>query len=235
MHTRTMPDTRSPFARAARNLAICTLVLVVGAAWAQPPGFVAILGLTPDVEAGAQIAANVCSECHGETGNGTDPAVPRLGGQVHPYLVIQLWNFRDGGRPGTEMPEIAADLTDQDIADVAAYFAAQTASAPPYEPENPMLVEQGAMTFNLGNHDNGLIACAVCHGTSGEGVAQLGIPRIMGQSPEYLREVLHEFAMLPNLGVPQVSAMTIVANALTDAELAAVVEYLSSQPWGQAP
>lgn len=235
MHTREMFGARSPLVHAPRYLMACILVLLLGAAWAQPPGFVAILGLTPDIEAGAQIAANVCSECHGDTGNGTDPAVPRLGGQVHPYLVIQLWNFRDGGRPGTEMPEIAADLTDQDIADVAAYFAAQTASAPPYEPQNAMLAERGGMVFNLGNHENGLIACAVCHGTSGEGVAQLWIPRIMGQSPEYLRATLHEFAVLPNLGVPQVSAMTIVANALTDAEMAAVVEYLSSQPWGQAP
>ena len=210
-------------------------LLAFGLAWAQPPGFVAIMQLTPDSERGAELFASQCTECHGAGGNHSDPAVPRLAGQIHDFELIQLWNFRDGGRPGTVMPAIAAGLSDQDIADLSAFVSEQTPASPPYEPNDPVLVEQGAMLFNLGNHSSGLVACAVCHGMAGEGVAQLGIPRIAGQSPEYLRHILHEFAEIPDIGVPQVSAMTIIARTLTDAELNAVVEFLSSQPWGQAP
>ena len=68
-----------------------------------------------------------CAECHGPTGNEPlDPSYPRLGGQYRDYLAHSLQMYRDGEREHPLMSSQAKDLSDQEIADLAAYFAAQT-------------------------------------------------------------------------------------------------------------
>lgn len=218
-----------------RAVAATILLMVCAAAFAQPPGFVSILGLTPDPSQGGEIATSQCASCHGADGNHSMATYPRLAGQIQEYLVIQLWNFREGGRSSDIMVPMASGLSDQDIANLAAYFAQQSAMSPPYEPEAPDLVEQGSQLFALGNHESGVIACSICHGMNGQGAAQLGIPRIMGQSPQYVRGVLDAFAGLPNLGIAQPSAMTLITRNMTEEEMDAVTAFLSSQPWGTAP
>jgi cytochrome c553 len=85
------------------------------------------------VDAGEQRATTknektgqACVDCHGEAGNAPiDPTYPMLGGQYHDYLAHSLQLYRDGDRSNAIMASQAADLTDQEIADLAAYFAAQ--------------------------------------------------------------------------------------------------------------
>ncbi|MHA1153299.1 MAG: c-type cytochrome [Alphaproteobacteria bacterium] len=67
--------------------------------------------------------AKVCRTCHGMDGVGKLPHVPNIGGESDFYLTKQLKAFRKGDRRDEQMAIIARDLSDQDIADLAAYFA----------------------------------------------------------------------------------------------------------------
>ncbi|MBX2838050.1 MAG: cytochrome c [Gammaproteobacteria bacterium] len=78
-----------------------------------------------DIEAGKEKAAQVCASCHGETGVAIAPLYPNLAGQYESYLVHALKAYRSGDRANAIMMPMAAALTDEDIANLAAYYAAQ--------------------------------------------------------------------------------------------------------------
>ena len=79
-----------------------------------------------DIEAGKQKVVKVCAACHGADGNSTAPTFPRLAGQYEDYLTITLKRYKTKERIDPIMNAQAASLSDQDIADVAAYFSSQT-------------------------------------------------------------------------------------------------------------
>ncbi len=211
--------------------ALLPFLFMTQTALAQPPGVVAIMGLTPDIAAGGELWANSCAECHGSNGNSNKAHVPRLAGQIRNYELLQLWAFRERERIGVMTPR-AENLSDQDIADVTAYVSSQNRGRRPWPTQDPMLVEQGAALFNQGNHTTGVIACAVCHGLNGEGVEQLGIPRIRGQAPDYLKAALNIYANYPDEAIPDISnAMAINTSRLSEQEIDAIVAFLASQLW----
>ncbi|MBF7073626.1 cytochrome c [Glaciecola sp. MH2013] len=78
--------------------------------------------LKGDVERGQEISA-VCAMCHGDKGISNVPIYPNLAGQKEQYLVIQLKAFRSGERVNMAMTSHAQKLSDQDIADLSAYYA----------------------------------------------------------------------------------------------------------------
>lgn len=78
-----------------------------------------------DIERGRALSAS-CTACHGADGNSAIPANPKLAGQYDSYIEFALKSYRDGTRQNAIMASFAANLSDQDIADLAAYFAAQT-------------------------------------------------------------------------------------------------------------
>ncbi|MEX2542569.1 MAG: cytochrome c4 [Trueperaceae bacterium] len=202
---------------------------VAGFAQENPPP---PLLLTGDAERGAAIANETCAACHGANGNSTVPTFPRLAGQVQPYLAVQLFVLKEGRRPSAIMNPIASTLSYQEIADLAAYFSGQDPAGAPWPGQDPALVERGGELFAEGDVEGGLIACAVCHGPAGDGVASLGVPRITGQAPGYLKGILAEFAQVPDFGAPLPNAMHVVASALSAEDTDAVIAYLASQPWG---
>lgn len=203
------------------------LVLVLPAALAQP-------GPPPagDAAHGGQVAAEHCSSCHGQKGESTDPGTPRLDGQVLPYLLPQIFILQAGIRPTTVENHIPASLTQQDLADLAAFFSSQAPAGASWEGQDASLMERGKTLFEDGDVGVGLIACAVCHGAVGEGVAELSIPRITGQAPTYVAAILNEFAQVPDFGVPAANAMHVIASRLSAPDLNAIVAYLAGQPWG---
>ena len=201
---------------------------------AAPEGPPPTLALEGDLENGQRLVGEICSGCHGADGISTTPAFPRIGGQVEEYLKIQTWLFKAGIRPSPVMAPVAAALSDQEIADAAAYLASVTATGEPFPAQDQAAAESGAAVFHQGNVESGLVACAVCHGRDGGGVEATGIPRIAGQSPSYLTSMLNTFAMVPDFGDAYPNAMHIVASALSEEEMGAVVAFLSSQPWGEA-
>ena len=78
-----------------------------------------------DIEAGKKKAAEICSACHGPDGNSPVPDFPKLAGQHADYMVSTLKKYKNGKRANPIMMGMAATLSDEDILNVAAYFAAQ--------------------------------------------------------------------------------------------------------------
>ena len=78
-----------------------------------------------DAEAGRQKAKEACAGCHGPDGNSQLPTVPSLAGQLPRYLILALYQFRAGHRKSEQMTPFAAELSDEDMGNLAAYYAVQ--------------------------------------------------------------------------------------------------------------
>lgn len=170
-----------------------------------------------------------CLECHGQPGAGQgysageEGKFARLDGQQHAYIVKQVADFRAGRRKGDFMAMMAASVSEQDVADIAAYFAAQPAMAAARpRPEDE---QHGAVVrlFRQGDASRQVLACAACHGTAGEGLAGAG-PVIGGQGRRYLAQQLHNWRSGERSNHP---AMRATAAQLTDAEIDALALYVS--------
>ena len=110
-------------------------------------------------DAGAgQAKAAICAACHGMDGNSTVPNWPKIAGQHAAYLERQISLIKDGSRAVPEMVGIAAMLSEQDIADIAAYFSAQAKAA---GLADEALVPAGEMLYRAGIADKNVPACSV--------------------------------------------------------------------------
>ena len=211
-------------------LAISALALGLTTARSQgnaPAGNPLAVNAGPaDAAHGEGISARVCQECHGAMGQSKEMDKPSLAGQIPTYTTLQLAAFRAKLRPGEIMQKVAANLSDQDIVDLAAYFAAQALRGP--WDANPALKARGEQFYAMGAVERNVTACVVCHGEGGRGNNELHIASITHQSPKYTLDVLHEFKSVPDYKIPYPNAMHIVTAGMTEDELNAVTAYLSS-------
>ena len=177
-----------------------------------------------DADAGQGKVA-VCAACHGMDGNSVVPNWPKIAGQHAAYLQRQLALTKDGSRPIPEMAGIAMSLTDQDMADLAAYFSSQTASA---GLTDESLRASGELLYRSGNADTDIPACMSCHGPAGEGNPFAGYPSLAGQHAVYSEKMLKGFRAGTTWGADDASSkiMTDVAKRLTDEEIKAVSSYV---------
>jgi cytochrome c553 len=177
----------------------------------------------PDV-AGATLAAQVCSNCHGRDGNSVSPNFPRLAEQPVPYLVLQLKSFRAHDRrdpAGFEyMWGLTRKLTDAQIDGIAGYFH-DSVARPNAAGSGPM-APAGKSIFEHGLPDQHVPACVSCHGENGQGHDTF--PRLAGQHADYVRKQLLVFQRTE--GRPEGAAMKIVAHELAPAQIAAVADYV---------
>ena len=141
------------------------------------------------VEAGRAKAAT-CAACHGADGNSVTPDWPMLAGQHASYIVRQLEAFKDGERTDVTMKPFADLLSDQDMLDVAAYFAAQT---PTPKGADPALVTLGQQIYRGGVAERGVPACIGCHGPDGNGNPLAAYPRVSGQHAAYVTKQLNAY------------------------------------------
>jgi cytochrome c553 len=176
-------------------------------------------------EVSAQVLAEqVCSNCHGLTGNSVSPNFPRLAGQVEPYFQAQLKAFKSHGRQdpaGFEyMWGLSRALTDEQIAGLAAYYAAQKPEAVPVlnTPGDPA---GGRILFEQGVAERNIPACISCHGAQGQGNSIF--PRIAGQHADYLVKQLLVFQRTDER--PAGSIMKTVAHELTPQDIQDVARY----------
>ncbi|SMB91688.1 c-type cytochrome [Deinococcus hopiensis] len=175
-----------------------------------------------------QALSATCQGCHGAGGVSTNPDTPRLAGQGAGYIRFQLTAFRAKIRPSPVMQRVASHLRDQDIADLAAYFAARPVGTA-WKTEDAALRAQGQALFQGGDAKRNVIACAICHGPDGRGEDRLGVASVTNQSPGYALGVLHEFKGAPSFGgIIHPEAMRIALQPLSEADLRAVAAYLSS-------
>lgn len=202
--------------RAFALLAVLTLVLATPA-MAEDAAKAADV---PDAAKGGAIAQAVCAACHGPDGNATGNTFPKVAGQHAEYLAKELHNFKvPTARPNAIMSPIAMALSDNDIRNVAAFYATQTYK--PATAKNKDAVELGQRIWRGGIADRGVPACASCHGPNGAGIP-IQYPRLGGQWGEYNEAQLTAFKG----GVRKNNAaMTAIASRLSEAEIKAVSDY----------
>ncbi|MGD8220156.1 c-type cytochrome [Pseudomonas thivervalensis] len=175
--------------------------------------------------AAGQAKAAVCGACHGPDGNSMAPNFPKLAGQGERYLTKQLKDIKDGKRVVLEMTGLLTNLSDQDLEDIAAYFASQKGSVGAADPK---LVARGEALFRGGNLEKGLPACTGCHSPDGKGNAAAGFPQLGGQHAQYITKQLTDFRKEEGGRANDGDAMTMrtIARKLSDEDIAAVSSYI---------
>jgi len=197
----------------AKLVATLSLVAVLGC---SAPAFAA-----GSIEAG-QAKSATCGACHGMDGNSLSPEWPSLAGQHAVYIERQLKAFKAGERQNDLMSPMAMILSDEDMADLAAYFASQKLRGGETEPSKLAL---GQRVYRAGNVEKGVIACAGCHGPSGHGNPLAGYASIQGQHATYVAAQLRAYKSGTRATDPN-QMMRNVAALLSDEEIDAVASYV---------
>jgi cytochrome c553 len=177
----------------------------------------------PDLAKGGATSsqASVCAACHTADGSRGSPANPILQGQHAEYLAKQLHEFKEGKRKNPIMQGMAATLSDEDIRNVAAFYASKTAK--PGFAKSKDTVTLGEKIYRGGIADRQIPACAACHSPTGAGIpAQY--PRIGGQHGDYTEAQLNAFRAGARANSPQMSA---IAAKMNDREIKAVADYIA--------
>lgn len=175
-----------------------------------------------------EIVTQVCVACHASDGNSAIPANPSLAGQHPEYTYKQLVNFKpQGGKPAERnngvMAGMVANLSDDDMKNLAAYFAVQKVK--PRTARDATLAKQGESIYRGGIAAKGVPACAACHSPNGAGMpAQY--PRLAAQHAEYTAAQLKAFRGGQRAN-DAAQMMRGVAAKMNDQEIAAVSEYIA--------
>ena len=182
----------------------------------------------PDPGKGQQIASQTCVACHAADGNSPAAANPKLAGQFPEYLRKQLANFKapagkKAERENAVMAGMVANLSDEDMRNVAAFYASQKLK--PETAKSKELAARGQKLYRGGNLASGVAACAGCHGPDGAGIPGQ-YPRLSGQFAAYLEAQLLAFKSGTRANDPN-GMMRGVAARMSEAEIKAVAEYAS--------
>ncbi|MNO98139.1 Cytochrome c4 precursor [compost metagenome] len=188
---------------------------VTGAANAAEP-------IKGDAAAG-QAKTAVCGACHNPDGNSLAPNFPKLAGQGEKYLEKQLHDIKSGKRTVLEMTGMLAAFSDQDLADIAAYFSSQKGSVGAADPK---LVERGRALFNGGDVEKGLPACTGCHSPNGAGIALAGFPHLGGQHSSYVAKQLTDFREGNRTNDGDATTMRTIASKLSNKDIEALSSYI---------
>jgi cytochrome c553 len=193
--------------------------LITALILASVTGFVHAAG---DAAAGKDKSA-ACAACHGPDGNSFNPVWPKLAGQHASYIEGQLKVLKDGTRKDPLMSGQAAALSDQDMADLAAYYTSQAAQAGTADTEK---ATAGMTIYEAGNKETGVAACIACHSPSGNGNPAAGFPSLKAQHAAYIEKALKDFrsgTRTSDMG----GMMRGVAAKMSDAEIANVAQYIT--------
>lgn len=209
--------------------------------------FLIAIGAAGFVQAGGDPAAGkgkaaACAACHGEGGNSVAATFPKLAGQNERYTLKQLKDIQCGYLSaeqqkaqkcmGRSVPTMAGQLdsfNDADLADIAAYYAAQ---APSVGQTSPALAAKGEEIYRAGIRAKGVAACSACHSPTGAGNAPAGYPALSGQHADYTAAQLKAFRAAAD-GMPgrandgDTKVMRDIALRMSDSEIAAVASYIA--------
>jgi cytochrome c553 len=170
-----------------------------------------------------QAKAAPCVACHGVNGNSVNPEWPNLAGQHETYIKRQLSAFKSDQRQNPLMTPMAKPLSDEDVADLGAFFASQKSTAT-LEAE-PSKVALGQRLFRGGDVAKGIAACQSCHGPDGAGNPAAGYAQIKGQHATYTVNQLKAYRSGTRQTDPN-QMMRNVASLLTDEQIDAVAAYI---------
>ncbi|MET0230329.1 MAG: c-type cytochrome [Rhodanobacteraceae bacterium] len=221
-----------------RRVFALSLMIVSGAAIAQqtepaPAGATPPAAAAPAVHAAGPLfgdaktgegKAGACGACHGMDGNSADKQYPKLAGQNEAYIARQLALFKSQKRQNPIMMGFAAQLSEQDMHDVGAYFATK-ASLPGVADEK--LIQRGQALYRGGDATLGVPACMACHGPDGRGMAGAGYPQLGGQWADYVQTKLRDWKAGTTWGDDtNAKIMPEIAKKLGDQDIAALASYV---------
>jgi len=178
-----------------------------------------------DAAAGKTKSA-ACGGCHGMDGNSPIPAYPKLAGQNEAYIVKQIKDYKaNSDRQNAIMLGMAAALSDEDAADIGAYFQAQSVrDAAVFEADK---IAAGRELYKGGDMQKGIPACQACHGPTGAGTAGIGYPSLGGQYVEYTLAQLKAFKDGSRKNDDKMLMRSIV-DKMSDEDMTAVANYIAS-------
>lgn len=186
------------------------------------------MAATGNAEAGQQKAA-VCSACHGPDGNSPSDMYPKIAGQHQSYLFKQLQDYKlaaesngKQGRANAIMQGQVMMLSEQDMADLAAFYASQEAQGGA-APED--VIAAGEKLFVAGDEARGIAACAACHGPRGNGMGLANFPDISGQHAAYTKQQLELFRSGERANDMN-NMMRDIAGKLTDKDIEILSQYI---------
>lgn len=161
--------------------------------------------------------AEQCFACHGEAGTSTMENSPSLAAQPADFLFLQMFLIRDGLRPLPQMQPFVAGRSDQELQDLAAYFAAQT-----LEPED---APRDAARYDRGAELSPRLRCGSCHGPGYKGQGQ--VARLAGQREDYMLHAMRQYQSNERFAAD--TSMVAVLYGLTGEDLAALAHYMAQQ------
>lgn len=159
--------------------------------------------------------AATCTACHGEDGNSATGDFPILAGQTSRYLYLQLKDYKEGRRKNPIMQPMVANLTKQDMWDLANYFAAQKQKPNGFKADAEKVVRGKKVA------DDAL--CPMCHlgGFSG----QNEVPRVAGQHQAYIQKQLLAFKTKERTNYPD---MNSYIKSIPDEDIEALSHYIAN-------
>lgn len=169
--------------------------------------------------------SQLCQGCHGEQGISLEGLIPKLAGQYAKYIAKELRNYQAGTRSHQIMNAMAATISDDDLADIAAYFASR-----PKMKGAGSDNEVGKKLFLHGDISRTVVACINCHGVNGKGLTPNTsmFPVIGGQQKDYIRRQLVNFRKEERTNSPN-AIMNRITHNLTDDEIEGLADYVSGQ------
>lgn len=202
-----------PFA--ALLVAVCLAAAAAHAA--ETPSMALTEG---DADAGKDKSAT-CVSCHGQDGNSPTPMYPKIAGQHAGYIVEQLKAYKSGERENAVMRGMTAPLSEQDMMDLGAYYAAQEVEPGTADAD---LVPVAEELYRGGDKEANIPACIACHGPSGEGIPAAVYPAVGGQYADYTRTQLELYASGERQDPDGI--MNAIARRLSEAQIDALASYL---------
>lgn len=167
-----------------------------------------------------QTVQTVCAACHGADGNSAIALNPNLAGQRSEYLLKQLTNFKEGKRKNAVMQPMVANLSADEMKNLADYFAKQPVKLAKAKTNGAGSL--GEKIYRGGIAASGVPACASCHGANGAGIPKQ-FPRLSAQHADYTLAQMRAFRLGERANAPMM--MTIAAK-MTDAEMQSVADYV---------
>jgi cytochrome c553 len=169
-----------------------------------------------------QTKSATCVACHGANGNSPNPEWPNLAGQHESYILKQLQAFKAGERQNPLMSPIAMTLSEDDMADLAAYYSTQTRTGLEADANK---VELGQRIYRGGDLDANVAACSGCHGPRGTGNPMALYPALQGQHATYVAAQLRAYRA-GTRQTDQNSIMRDVTRTMSDEQIDAVAAYV---------
>lgn len=205
------------------SLLLSLIILVSGSVYAASDKAEIKAVKRGDPQAGSELVAT-CAGCHGADGNSVVGQWPTLAGQRESYTLAQLIHVQKGERMIESMMGLLDNYSEDQLRDIAAFYAAQEVKVGQADSIN---FELGQRIYRAGNLSNGVPACTGCHGPQGKGVESAGYPMLSGQKAEYVVTSLVAYKNGERVHSSNAKIMQGIAARLTTEEIRAVANYVS--------